>query len=71
MGRLIGTDDIAVMLRRSRKRVTDVFTKADGFPEPVINESQKTRYWDSDEVMQWFVKRARKRRPRSNPAQKL
>lgn len=71
MNKLVDTNDIAVLLKRSRKRVTDVFTKAYGFPQPVIDESQKTRYWDRDEVMKWFVQRAKKKRSRPNPANKI
>lgn len=47
MGEMIGTAEIAQRYNLERRYVTDRLTKAQGFPEPTVDLSQKLRRWDA------------------------
>ena len=49
----IDTTEIARMLGLSRKHVTGYVTKLPDFPEPIVNVSRRTRYWDRGAVLRW------------------
>jgi predicted DNA-binding transcriptional regulator AlpA len=55
MNDLIGTADIANMLRLTRDYVTDRLTKKPGFPKPRVAISQKTRLWSRSDIEKWMA----------------
>jgi len=63
---LIDAGDIAALLKRSREHVVDRIVKRPGFPRPAIDLSQKTRFWDRDEVMAFLKTRRKPGRPRQS-----
>lgn len=50
----IDTAGIAQMLGCSRRHVTNRVTKRPDFPRPIINVSQKTRFWALADVQRWM-----------------
>lgn len=54
MSALLDTEQIAALLRRTRKHVTDRVTKEPTFPAPVIDLSRRTRLWSEVAVMEWL-----------------
>lgn len=50
----IDTAGIAKMLGCSRQHVTNRLTKRPDFPAPIINVSQKTRFWSLADVQRWM-----------------
>ena len=51
---LVGTKDLAKLLKLQRKTVTDKLTKRPGFPAPAVDGSQKNRLWALDEVLAYL-----------------
>lgn len=49
----IDTSGIAQILGCSRQHATDRITKRPDFPKPIVNVSQKTRYWSLADVQRW------------------
>jgi predicted DNA-binding transcriptional regulator AlpA len=47
------TEHIATFLGLSRKHVTDRVVTQKSFPRPVINNSQRNRRWDAEQVRRW------------------
>lgn len=47
------TEHIATFLGLTRKHVTDRIVVQKGFPKPVINNSQRNRRWDAEQVRKW------------------
>lgn len=52
---LMTLDDIANMLKMSRKHVRDVVTKTKGFPEPVPGSGSRKPRWTEDAVREFFT----------------
>ena len=50
---LIDTKDIAMLLSVTRAHAVDRIIKRPGFPEPVINLSQRLKRWDRQAVLKW------------------
>ena len=50
----IDTAGIANLLGCSRQHVTNRLTKRPDFPQPIINVSQKTRFWSLADVQRWM-----------------
>ncbi len=50
----LDTAGIAKLLGCSRDHVTNRVTKRPDFPAPIINVSQKTRYWSLADVQRWM-----------------
>lgn len=50
----IDTAGIANLLGCSRQHVTNRLTKRPDFPRPIINVSQKTRFWSLADVQRWM-----------------
>lgn len=49
----IDTSGIAQILGCTRRHATNTITKRPDFPKPVINVSQKTRFWSLADVQRW------------------
>lgn len=49
----IDTEGIARILGCTRRHVTNTLTKRPDFPRPIINVSQKTRFWSLTDVQRW------------------
>lgn len=62
MSELIDTKGIADRYAFSQRYVTDRLTKRAGFPEPVVDVSQKARRWDLQEVDAFVNPRRRHKR---------
>lgn len=50
----IDTAGVAQLLGCSRKYATNAITKRPDFPKPIINVSQKTRFWSLADVQRWM-----------------
>lgn len=50
----VSTRDIALMMRLSQEYVTDEVVKRAEFPKPVVNRSQRVRFWDRDQVVNYL-----------------
>ena len=51
---LVGTKDLAALLKLQQKTVTDKLTKRPGFPAPAVDGSQKNRLWVLDDVLAYL-----------------
>lgn len=58
----IGTNGIAKLFDCTREHVTDRLTKRADFPKPRINQSQKLRYWDRDDIVAYLTQPRRRQR---------
>jgi hypothetical protein len=45
--------DIAAYLGHTERHTRNTTVKRLGFPPPIVNTSQRTRWWDAAEVMRW------------------
>ena len=57
---LVGTKDLAALLKLQLSTVESSVTKRPGFPKPVVNGLRINRRWALDEVMEYL-------RPKSTP----
>lgn len=67
----IDTKGIAEIFGCSRKHATDRITKHPNFPKPIINYSQKMRYWNKEEVINFAMKDQRQSAPKSHDSNAL
>lgn len=58
----VNTAGIAAMLGCTRAHVTARLTKRPDFPAPVVNLSQKMRYWRTADVLAYIQGGTRRRR---------
>lgn len=62
---LMTTDDIAKLVGVTRATATNRIVKRPGFPAPVINLSQRTKRWSTDDVLKYL--KSGRRSPKPSP----